>query len=58
MLLQAGALAWILAAFCLADLGSAPSWTTLVRDILNWLAVGLTAASGMNYLWVARRHLL
>jgi CDP-diacylglycerol---glycerol-3-phosphate 3-phosphatidyltransferase len=58
MVFQAGALAWILAALCLADIGSAPSWTTTARDILNWLAVGLTAASGVNYLWVARRHLL
>jgi CDP-diacylglycerol--glycerol-3-phosphate 3-phosphatidyltransferase len=58
MVLQASALAWILAAFCLAEAKMAPSWSALLRDLLNGLAVGLTAASGLHYLWVARRHLL
>ena len=58
MLFQAVALMWILAAFCLAERGSAPAWAGALRDLLNWTAVGLTAASGLNYLWVARRHLL
>lgn len=58
MVLQASALAWILAAFWLAEIGMAPSWTAFLRDGLNGLAVGLTAASGLHYLWVARRHLL
>jgi CDP-diacylglycerol---glycerol-3-phosphate 3-phosphatidyltransferase len=58
MFIQAGALAWILAAFCLAERAAAPAWAGALRDLLNWSAVGLTAASGLNYLWVARRHLL
>jgi CDP-diacylglycerol--glycerol-3-phosphate 3-phosphatidyltransferase len=58
MIAQSSALTWILAAFWLAEHGSAPSWATTVRDGLNILAVGLTAASGLNYLWVARKHLL
>jgi len=58
MISQSAALAWILAAFCLAEVGSAPSWAGLLRDGLNIVAVGLTAASGLHYLWVARKHLL
>ena len=58
MVAQSAALGWILAAFWMAQQSAAPSWAGSLRDFLNWLAVGLTAASGIQYLWVARRHLM
>jgi CDP-diacylglycerol--glycerol-3-phosphate 3-phosphatidyltransferase len=58
MVAQSASLGWILAAFWMATNGSAPSWACGLRDALNWSAVGLTAASGIQYLWVARRHLM
>jgi CDP-diacylglycerol---glycerol-3-phosphate 3-phosphatidyltransferase len=58
MVAQSASLGWILAAFWMAQHTSAPTWALGLRDALNWLAVGLTAASGVQYLWVARRHLV
>ena len=58
MVLQCVALVWIFIALgeVLAPVES--TWVIMVRDILNYAAVGMTIASGVNYIRRAGPHLV
>ena len=55
MVVQCVALAWLLVLFARGP--HATGAETMLRDVLNWTTVALTAISGMNYIVLARRHL-
>ena len=57
MVLQCAAILWILVYFSAMDWDCAPPFMLPGRDILNWLVVLVTAASGINYIRRALQHL-
>lgn len=58
MVLQSVAIGWLLLAFWLVGQGVAAAPLALLRDILNWTAVLVTIASGLQYLFKAMPHLV
>ena len=57
MALQCAAIIAILTTFSAFERGYATGNLVVIRDILNWVAVGTTFLSGANYVWKALEHL-